>query len=104
MYLEITNYVFKSAEDKSKGLSYIKGILTPYESDKKGYINTIISESDESDIIVMNRFEIKQNSVGSGIDRDGYKAFAALWSRTPDVVAGSNRANKEFQYAEAVSA
>ncbi len=104
MFIEITNYHFKGAEEKANGLTYIANTITAYESAKKGYINSIIVEGEENDIVVMDRFEVKQNRAGSGVDREGYKMFAALWSKTPDVVSGNNRANKEFQRSEMASA
>ncbi len=104
MFIEITNYHFKGDEERAKGLSYLADTLTPYESAKKGYINTIIVEGEENDIVVMDRFALKQNRAGSGIDRKGYKAFANLWSIPPHVVSGNNRALKEFQTSETLSA
>ncbi len=104
MFIEITNYHFLGKEEKAKGLSYINEVLTPYESKKKGHINTIVVDGEENDIIVMDRFEIKQNRYGSGVDREGYKAFAALWSRQLDVVSGNNLVLKEFQTSKVVSA
>ncbi len=104
MFIGITNYHFKGAEEKAKGLTYIAETLTPYEASKKGYINTVIVEGEENDIVVMDRYAIKQNRVGMGVDRKGYEAFANLWSILPYVIGGNNRAVKQFQTTDMITA
>lgn len=97
MFVEITNFLFKGAKELKAGTDYLEQVYIPNQASHHGYISHVLARGADDELFLMLRFQVRENSLGKGPDREGYKAFRELCARPPAIVCGPNRADGEFQ-------